>query len=152
MIKTPIIFQLFLCISDSEILYTEAFTAVCAKYGKSFTWDLKASLLGFQGHECAEKIINTLELPITKDDFMKESFEYYEVLFPKVQLMPGKIKFGYQNVIELHDKCVFYENLFVKCLFINYDIIIIIFIFALTPWISYENAKFLQSIVNSSCD
>lgn len=38
---------------------------------------------------------------------MKESFEYYEVLFPKVQLMPGKIKFSYQNV--LHDKCVFKE-------------------------------------------
>lgn len=97
---------LYICVfSDSEILYTEAFTNVCAKYGKTFTWEIKASLLGFQGHECAEKIIKTLDLPITKEEFMKQSFQYYEVLFPKVQLMPGKIKFGNQ----LHDVCVLFE-------------------------------------------
>lgn len=78
-------------ISDSEVLYTEAFTTVSAKYGKTFTWELKASLLGFQGHECAEKITKTLDLPITKDEFMAECVKVYEVLFPKVQLMPGKI-------------------------------------------------------------
>ncbi|CAD0204827.1 unnamed protein product [Chrysodeixis includens] len=73
----------------SEILYTEAFATICARYGKTFTWEIKASLLGFQGHECAEKIIKELELPISKDQFQKESSELYEVLFPNVQLMPG---------------------------------------------------------------
>lgn len=83
--------QLYILLADSEILYTETFTTVCAKYGKTFTWEIKASLLGFQGHECAEKIVKELDLPITKDEFQKECFELYEVLFPNVQLMPGKI-------------------------------------------------------------
>lgn len=99
---THVLFDLDGLLLDSEILYTEAFTGVCAKYGKTFTWEIKASLLGFQGHECAEKIIKTLDLPITKEEFMKESFEYYEVLFPKVQLMPGA-----QKLVEhLHKKGV----------------------------------------------
>ncbi|XP_047987687.1 pseudouridine-5'-phosphatase-like isoform X1 [Leguminivora glycinivorella] len=97
-----VLFDLDGLLIDSEILYTQAFTNVCAKYGKEFTWELKSSLLGFQGHECAEKIITTLELPVTKQDFMKLCQKEYEVLFPKVQLMPGA-----QRLVEhLHSKGV----------------------------------------------
>jgi hypothetical protein len=46
-------------------------------------------LLGFQGQECAEKIINYFDLPITIDEFFKECWEIYEAAFPKTQLMPG---------------------------------------------------------------
>ncbi|XP_026761481.1 pseudouridine-5'-phosphatase-like [Galleria mellonella] len=97
-----VLFDLDGLLLDSETLYTEAFTTVCAKYNKTFTWELKASLLGFQGHECAEKIVKTLDLPITKEEFMKECFKIYEVLFPKVQLMPGARKL----VEHLHKKGV----------------------------------------------
>ncbi|XP_075984615.1 pseudouridine-5'-phosphatase-like [Anticarsia gemmatalis] len=86
---THVLFDLDGLLLDSEVLYTEAFTTVCAKYGKEFTWELKASLLGFQGHECAEKIIRALDLPLTKEQFMQECGQLYEVLFPNVQLMPG---------------------------------------------------------------
>lgn len=80
-----------LVISDSEKLYTQAFTTVCGKYGKSFTWELKATLLGFQGHECADKIIQYLDLPITREEFMAHTMKEYEVLFPSVELMPGNL-------------------------------------------------------------
>lgn len=73
------------------MLYTEIFTTACVKYGKEFTWELKETLLGFQGHECADKIIKVLELPVTRDEFMKECIQISEVLFSNVQLMPGNI-------------------------------------------------------------
>lgn len=84
-------FRVFLLISDSEVLYTEAFTRVSAKYGKEFTWELKSSLLGFQGQECADKIIDKLDLPITREEFMSQCGDEYEQLFPNVKLMPGNI-------------------------------------------------------------
>lgn len=89
---THVLFDLDGLLLDSEVLYTETFTRVCAKYGKTFTWEHKASLLGFQGHECANLIVKTLELPITPDQFMKECGQIYEVLFPNVKLMPGAKK------------------------------------------------------------
>lgn len=63
---------------------------MCAKFGKKFTWELKRSILGFQGHECAEKIIKTLELPLTGESFMEECRKEYEKVFVNVELMPGK--------------------------------------------------------------
>lgn len=74
---------------DSERLYTEAFETVCAKYGKTFTWEIKSSILGFQGQECATKIITALDLPLTKEEFMAECQKEYEIVFQYVKLMPG---------------------------------------------------------------
>ncbi|CAG9112964.1 hypothetical protein JYU34_005271 [Plutella xylostella] len=89
---THVLFDLDGLLVDSETLYTAAFSNVCAKYDKNFTWELKKSILGFQGHECAEKIVKCLSLPIDKDEFMKECYKQYEVLFPQVDLMPGAKK------------------------------------------------------------
>lgn len=47
--------------------------------------------MGFQGHECAEKIINALNLPITIEEFMKQSQKVNEEVFTNVQLMPGDV-------------------------------------------------------------
>ncbi|CAF4920556.1 unnamed protein product [Pieris macdunnoughi] len=89
---THVLFDLDGLLIDSEIFYTQAFTNVCAMYGKTFTWELKKSLLGFQGRECAEKIVETLDLPLTKSDFVRECQKHYEVLFPNVALMPGALQ------------------------------------------------------------
>ncbi|XP_053615768.1 pseudouridine-5'-phosphatase-like [Plodia interpunctella] len=89
---THVLFDLDGLLLDSEVLYTETFSTVCAKYGKNFTWELKSKILGFQGQECADKIITALDLPITRETFMAECQAVNEVLFPKVQLMPGAHK------------------------------------------------------------
>ncbi|XP_023951393.2 pseudouridine-5'-phosphatase [Bicyclus anynana] len=86
---THVLFDLDGLLIDSERLYTEAFERVCAKYGKCFTWEIKSSILGFQGHECASKIINALDLPLTKEEFMGECQKVYEIVFQHVHLMPG---------------------------------------------------------------
>lgn len=86
----------FTIITDSEKLYTEVFTNVCAKYGKQFTWELKRGILGFQGHECAEKIITSLDLPLTVESFMEECKKENEVVFVNVSLMPGMLLLHYK--------------------------------------------------------
>ncbi|CAG4966020.1 unnamed protein product [Parnassius apollo] len=99
---THVIFDLDGLLIDSEKLYTEAFTNVCAMYGKEFTWELKKNILGFQGHECAEKIIKALNIPTSVEKFMDECRKEYEVVFRNVQLMPGA-----QKLVEhLHNKGV----------------------------------------------
>ncbi|XP_013165929.1 PREDICTED: pseudouridine-5'-phosphatase-like [Papilio xuthus] len=99
---THVLFDLDGLLIDSERLYTEAFSNVCAKYKKEFTWELKRSILGFQGHECAEKIIKTLDLPLTGESFMEECKKEYEKVFVNVELMPGA-----QKLVEhLHSKGV----------------------------------------------
>ncbi|KPJ10757.1 Pseudouridine-5'-monophosphatase [Papilio machaon] len=75
---THVLFDLDGLLIDSERLYTEAFSNICAKYDKEFTWELKRSILGFQGHECAERIIKTLDLPLTGESFMEECKKEYE--------------------------------------------------------------------------
>ncbi|XP_047537474.1 pseudouridine-5'-phosphatase-like [Vanessa atalanta] len=99
---THVLFDLDGLLIDSEKLYTEAFETVCAKYGKTFTWEIKSTLLGFQGYECADKIIETLNLPLTRDEFMDECQKVYEKIFVNVQLMPGAQKL----VDHLHSKGV----------------------------------------------
>ncbi|CAH2095339.1 unnamed protein product [Euphydryas editha] len=89
---THVIFDLDGLLIDSEKLYTEAFETVCSKYGKIFTWEIKASLLGFQGYECADKIIKELNLPLTREEFMTECQTIYERVFKNVELMPGAQK------------------------------------------------------------
>lgn len=62
---------------------------MCGEYGKEFTWELNESLLGRQYKECANKIIDELNIPVTENEFMQECDKIYETVFPSVKLIPG---------------------------------------------------------------
>lgn len=117
--KTLKCMQLF--ISDSEDLYTYAFTKVCAQYGKEFTWEMKASLLGFQGQECANKIIRELNIPLTENEFMQECNKIYEAVFPNVKLMPGTEHILFPSMYYSISKFTSVKILYDLCMYMHYN-------------------------------
>ncbi|XP_072933380.1 pseudouridine-5'-phosphatase-like [Epargyreus clarus] len=89
---THVLFDLDGLLLDSEGLYGEAYKRVCARYGAEFTWELHASVLGFQGQEVVAKIIETFNLPTSKEAFLQEVQQECSMLLPDAKLMPGAEK------------------------------------------------------------
>lgn len=59
-------------------------------YGKTYTFELKTKLMGFQSHESAKTIISELNLPLTPEEFNEATKKQFELIFPDTQVMPGK--------------------------------------------------------------
>lgn len=99
---THVLFDMDGLILNTEDLYTTAFQNIVSKYGKDYTWDLKVKLMGLHTRETAEAIIKELELPMTVENFLEESSQQFNNLFPESKVLPGADK-----IIEhLHKKNV----------------------------------------------
>lgn len=86
---THVIFDLDGLLLDTETLYTEAYNRIAQQYGKTYTWELKAKIMGFKTEESVATIINTLNLPITSEDFINQLDKLYDELFPGSNILPG---------------------------------------------------------------
>ncbi|XP_013166312.1 PREDICTED: pseudouridine-5'-phosphatase-like isoform X1 [Papilio xuthus] len=86
---THVLFDMDGLILNTEDLYTIGFQKIASRYGKEFTFDLKCRIMGQQTREFAASIINGLDLPLTVDEFLKETRFIYEELFPQSKIMPG---------------------------------------------------------------
>lgn len=58
-------------------------------YGQTYTWEAKASVMGMQSHEMAEKLVAIYELPMTPEEYLALAKEQYDELMPTAALMPG---------------------------------------------------------------
>ena len=76
--------------TDTEKLYTQATQSILDKYGKTYTWDVKMSLMGLQNQQVSEIVVNTYNLPMTWEEYSKLQKERAEILMPHCKLMPGK--------------------------------------------------------------
>ncbi|CAB3374917.1 Hypothetical predicted protein [Cloeon dipterum] len=74
---------------DTEILYTKITQMIADRFGKTYTWELKQSLMGFTGPDAAIKLIEGMGLPLSPEEYIKESHILYNEYFPKSNLMPG---------------------------------------------------------------
>lgn len=76
---------------DTENFYTEVQTKILARYGKEFSWALKAKMMGKKALEAGQVFIAETGLQgiLTAEDFIKEREKMLHDLFPKCQLMPG---------------------------------------------------------------
>ncbi|MEI9949196.1 MAG: HAD-IA family hydrolase [Pseudomonadota bacterium] len=86
---THVIFDLDGVLLDTEKLYTEATQSVVGQYGKTFDWSLKSLMMGRHEREAAELLVQTLELPITAEEYRRRSAPIAEGLFPSATELPG---------------------------------------------------------------
>ncbi|XP_015115948.1 pseudouridine-5'-phosphatase isoform X1 [Diachasma alloeum] len=87
---THVLFDMDGLLLDTEYRYTEIYNRVIRKYGDyTFTWNHKATTMGFHPIESAKKVIEIFNLPTTPDEFMEQLTPHYQELFPHSQLMPG---------------------------------------------------------------
>ncbi|XP_068619511.1 pseudouridine-5'-phosphatase-like isoform X2 [Battus philenor] len=77
---------------DTEDLYTIGFQKIASRYGKEFTFALKCKIMGQQSREFAASIIDSLELPLTVDEFLEQSRTIFKELFPESKVLPGVAK------------------------------------------------------------
>lgn len=86
---THVLFDMDGLILNTEELYTVAYQNVLNDYGKTYTFELKTKLMGFQSHESAKTIISELNLPLTPEEFNEATKKQFELIFPDTQVMPG---------------------------------------------------------------
>lgn len=63
---------------------------VLDKYGKTYTWEVKSTLMGLHRNEVAKKIVEIYDLPITWEQYITESHELLCALMKDADLLPGK--------------------------------------------------------------
>jgi len=62
---------------------------IASRYGKTYTWEIKATLMGLMGREAAVAIIKALELPIEPEEYMSSSQSLLAQMFTSCEFLPG---------------------------------------------------------------
>ncbi|XP_058119028.1 probable pseudouridine-5'-phosphatase [Anopheles ziemanni] len=86
---THCIFDMDGLLLDTERLYTEVTQSIAEPYGKTYTWEIKQTIMGLQRDEAAEAIVAALELPLTPAEYVQISTERINRVMEECQLMPG---------------------------------------------------------------
>jgi len=63
------------------------------RYGLTFEWSLKAKMMGRKPLEGAKILVDTLDLPLTPEEFHHELYGKLMDMFPEASLLPGKKNF-----------------------------------------------------------
>ncbi|PSC74063.1 (DL)-glycerol-3-phosphatase 2 [Micractinium conductrix] len=76
---------------DTETFYTVVQQRLVARFGKTFTWDLKAKIMGKKAIEAARTLVSELDLEgkITPEQVLIEREEALDEMFPTAELLPG---------------------------------------------------------------
>jgi pseudouridine-5'-monophosphatase len=77
-----VIFDMDGVLLDTERLYTEATQQIVGRFGKTFDWSVKASMIGRPALDSARHLVAALALPITPEDYLREREAMFETLMP----------------------------------------------------------------------
>lgn len=97
-----VIFDMDGVLLDTEPIYTEATQALVGRYGKQYTWDIKRQIMGRDPRFGADVVIQSLDLPLSNEEFQAEMSRLLAALMPHAQAMPGVERF----VRALHERGV----------------------------------------------
>ncbi|CAG8490598.1 3981_t:CDS:2, partial [Acaulospora morrowiae] len=65
---------------------------ILARYGKTYTWELKSRLMGLRDHDAAELLVKETKIDLTADEYLKERNEKQALKFPHAKPMPGVMR------------------------------------------------------------
>lgn len=88
---THVIFDMDGLLLDTEGFYTTVQQQISERYGKNFTWELKAKMMGKTAPEAAAIYVREMGLTgvVSPEDFLQERESMLRGLFPSAELMPG---------------------------------------------------------------
>ena len=81
---------LVLNFTDTEPLYTKAIQNIVGKYGKTFTWEIKAKMMGLNREEGSKFIIKELDLPLKWEEYDLLAQKEYALCLSEPDIIPGK--------------------------------------------------------------
>lgn len=74
---------------DTEIVYTRVTQKIVSRFGKTFDWSIKANMIGRAEKESSRYLVETLDLPITAEEYLTERNEMLRAGFATCDAMPG---------------------------------------------------------------
>jgi len=84
-----VIFDLDGLLLNTEPIYWQAANEICSRYGKHYSDEIVCQVIGKQESLGARIIVETLSLPLTPEEFMRERDIKVEELFPSSEPMTG---------------------------------------------------------------
>jgi pseudouridine-5'-monophosphatase len=86
---THVIFDLDGVLLDTEPIYTLGTRQIAARWGKEYGWELKAELMGRAPLEGARRVVETLGLPLTPEEYLRERDLIVQDLFAAAAPIDG---------------------------------------------------------------
>ena len=86
---TQVLFDMDGLLLDTESIYTDVTQSIVGRYGKVFDWSVKGNMIGRGSRESSQYLVDTLALPITADDYLRERDVLLREAFPRAGALPG---------------------------------------------------------------
>ncbi|MFL2738908.1 MAG: HAD family hydrolase [Deltaproteobacteria bacterium] len=74
---------------DTEGIYTEVTQDIVSEYGKVFDWSIKKKIIGRRSIDAAKIIVESLDLPITPQDYLNSRKDVLLERFRDTKALPG---------------------------------------------------------------
>lgn len=87
-----VIFDMDGVLLDTELIYTEVTQEIVGRFGKTYDWSIKSNMVGRPSIESARYLIETLELPITPEQYLEEREVVFQTRMPEADPMPGAVE------------------------------------------------------------
>lgn len=111
---THVIYDLDGLLLDTESLNERVNREILQGYGKLFSPQLKIAIAGRTTYDSAKIIVNSLQLPLTIEEYILARSKILYPLYPQAQAMPGAVElvnyFTQQNVPQAIASSSFREN------------------------------------------
>jgi pseudouridine-5'-monophosphatase len=89
---TGVIYDMDGLLLNTEPFYTKASQVIAARYGKTFDWSVKSRMIGKRAKDSAKVFTESLDLPMSPEEYLVARQEVLEELFPTAEPMPGALR------------------------------------------------------------